>query len=313
MTPRSHDARPLYDVALLTIVVVWGVNFPIIKQALAVMHPFALNVFRFAISTVTLGAVVWLRRTPEAPSLGALFRNYGKQIVALGLIGNALYQVFFILGIARTTAGTAALIMASAPAWTVLVGHIRGSERTSGMALIGLGLSLCGTILVVLAGPGRISFSGPTFIGNMLMLGASMMWGTYTALARATTRYIPPVELTLVGLLVSLPILVLLGVPFIGGTAWGDVTWEVWLAILYSGALSTGLAVVVWNLAVKHTGAGYTSLFGNLVPLVALTAGALFLNEPLTWPQLVGGSLAIGGVLLIRFHASTRTAAARGH
>ncbi|MEZ4698707.1 MAG: DMT family transporter [Rhodothermales bacterium] len=301
-TPR--DSSGVYDLALLGAVLVWGINFPIVKNALSTMHPFALNVFRFTISTLTLGIVTRARRDADTIPLRDLFRRYGWRILLLGFVGNAFYQILFILGIARTTAGTAALIMASAPAWTMILSALRGYEGANRITVIGLLLSLCGTGLIVFAGHDRISFNNETLAGNLLLLGASIMWGSYTALARPTTRYIPPLQLSFVGLLVAMPLLVAIGVPHIQSIAWERVTWDIWLAIVYSGALSTGLAVVVWNVSVKHAGANYTALFGNLVPIVALAAGYLFLHEPVTWTQIIGGTLAIGGLLLIRYHAA---------
>ncbi|MDZ4698620.1 MAG: DMT family transporter [Rhodothermales bacterium] len=311
MSLDRASPRPTHDLALLVVVLVWGINFPILKHAVTVMHPFALNVFRFLISTLTMGAIVWSRSGGGRVGIWELFRRHALRIVVLGLIGTLLYQWFFILGIARTTAGTAALIMASAPAWTVLVGHLRGYESTSRITILGLAASLGGTALIVFAGHDRISFGNETLAGNVLILGASMMWGTYTALARPTIRYIPPLELSFVGLLVAMPFLLLLGAPHLGSILWADVTPGIWLSILYSGALSTGLAVVVWNVSVKHAGANYTALFGNLVPIVALATGAIFLDEPITRIQLVGGAMAIGGVVLMRLHGARAASRSR--
>ncbi len=303
--------RPTHDLALLAVVLVWGINFPIVKHALTVMHPFALNVFRFLVSTLTMGIVVWSRRSSDRVGLVALFGRHAVRIIVLGLVGTLFYQLFFILGIARTTSGTAALIMASAPAWTVLVGHLRGYEATDRVTVLGLAASLAGTAIIVFAGHERISFDNATLAGNVLILGASVMWGTYTALARPTSRFIPPLELSFVGLLVAMPFLMAIGLPHISTILWADVTPGIWLSIFYSGALSTGLAVVVWNVSVKHAGANYTALFGNLVPIVALATGAIFLDEPITWIQLVGGAMAIGGVVLMRIHGSSNPARTR--
>ena len=71
-------------------------------------------------------------------------------------------------------------------------------------------------------------------------------------------------------------------------------------AILYSGGLSVGIAVVIWNFAVSRVGATHTAVYGNLVPLVALTGSFLLLNERVTVLQLMGGTLIISGLLLMR-------------
>jgi drug/metabolite transporter (DMT)-like permease len=265
------------------------------------MDPFALNAIRFTVSAATMGAIVGWRRPDGAEGLWTLVRRHAGRVVVLGLIGHLFYQLFFVLGIARTTAGTAALIMASAPAWTALIGHARGYERLQPGPASGLALSLAGAALIVLAGEGRISFDSSALVGNLLIWGASVMWGTYTALAVPTTRLIPPLELSLAGLLVSLPILVGIGLPSLFAVTWADVPSTVWASIAYSGALSTGLATVIWTVSVRYVGANYTALFGNLVPLIALTTGAVFLDENITWAQVLGGTLSIGGLVLMRF------------
>ncbi len=306
MSNPSPLSRTRYDLALLLTVIVWGINFPVIKTALVAMHPFALNVFRFGVSSVTMAVVLGLRHNRGPGTLRSLLKTHPWRIAGLGLLGTLLYQVFFILGIARTTAGTAALIMASAPAWTVIAGHVRGYERLDRLTAAGLLLSLAGTAIVVFGGQERISLSDQTLAGNLLMLGASLMWGLYTAFARPSTRFIPPLELSFLGLIVALPFLVLLGLPHMVTIEWTLATWDVWLAILYSGALSTGLAVVVWNVSVKHAGANYTAVFGNLVPVVAIVGGFLLLDEPIAGAQLTGGAIAICGVLLMRFKGTIR-------
>jgi drug/metabolite transporter (DMT)-like permease len=57
---------------------------------------------------------------------------------------------------------------------------------------------------------------------------------------------------------------------------------------------------VIWTTAVKHVGASHTAVFNNLVPFVAVVGGWLFLGETVAWPQLVGGALIIGGLVVMR-------------
>jgi drug/metabolite transporter (DMT)-like permease len=69
---------------------------------------------------------------------------------------------------------------------------------------------------------------------------------------------------------------------------------------VFSGALSTGLAYALWNVAVNVVGPARTSAFNNLVPFVALATGYVLLGEPVTGIQLAGGLLIIGGLWLVR-------------
>lgn len=285
---------------LLLVVLVWGVNFPVLKAAIAVMPLLVVNAFRFLVSVTVLGALyAWRNRDDGRPFFEPM-RLYGWRIAGLGFFGYVVYQFAFIFGLDFTTSGSAALIMASSPLWTALLGYFHGSERLSGGAWLGLLLSLAGTIGVVAGSADAVEVAGTALFGNVLMLGAAVCWGVYTALSKPLLDDVSPIGLSFFGLLVGLPFLLSAGVPALDEVAWARVDLWVWLAIIFSGGLSTGIAFVVWNSAIKHVGSSQTAVFGNLVPFVALLGGVLVLGEPLLWVQIVGGLCIVGGLLLMR-------------
>ena len=73
-----------------------------------------------------------------------------------------------------------------------------------------------------------------------------------------------------------------------------------WGIIVYSGGLSTGLVLALWNNAVNHVGASHTAAYGNLVPLIALSASYVLLGETVKPIQIIGGAAVIGGLLILR-------------
>ena len=288
------------DLALLVTVLIWGLNFPIIKVALEPMPPFVVNALRFAASAVVLGALhVWQVRGRPGAFLAPL-REHPWVVVGLGLLGYVGYQVLFIVGVDATSAGSAALIIASAPVWTAVLAQLLGVERLPFAAWGGLGLSLVGTALVIVAGTAAV-FSEDTLLGNLLMLGAAVAWAAYTVLSRAVLRSgISATGLAFFGIVVSLPLLWGLGASDLGGVDWPDVDAAVWGALLFSGALSTGVAYALWNIGVQRIGPSQAAIYSNLVPVVALASGALLLGEPVTPFQLLGGVLILGGLFLMR-------------
>ncbi len=298
----SRPTAPTWkeDTALLFVVLVWGINFPVLKAALDVMPIHVVNAFRFVVSTAVLGGIYALRQRSAARGFLAPLRTHGLQVVSLGLLGYVFYQLCFIVGVNATTAGNAALIMASAPLWTALLSRLLGSEHLRRMAWIGLGVSLMGTVLVVLTGTGVVSLGAGSLFGNLLMLAAAVLWGAYTAFSKPVLHDLSPAALTFFGLLAALPFLFGIAAPSFDAVAWGEVDFWVWPAIFFSGGLSTGLAYVIWNTAVRNVGPSHTAVFNNLVPFVALLGGVLILGEPVTVAQLAGGALIIGGLLIMR-------------
>jgi drug/metabolite transporter (DMT)-like permease len=160
-TPVPSDSWKS-DASLLVVVLIWGANFPILKVALEAMPIHVLNVFRFIVSAGVLGGMyAWSRRgiSAGAPAGGffAPFRRHAGRLVVLAVIGYVLYQVCFVVGVNNTTAGSAALIMTSAPMWTAVIGRITGTEHLGRFAWLGLTVSMFGTALVVAAGSDTVA------------------------------------------------------------------------------------------------------------------------------------------------------------
>jgi drug/metabolite transporter (DMT)-like permease len=288
------------EVALLLAVVIWGLNVPLLKSALAVLHPHVVNALRMALSTLVLGGFYYREQRRHPEGFWAPMRQQGQAIFGLGMLGYVLYMYLFVSGLHGTHAGTAALIMASSPFWTAVFSHLFRIERLRRQAWLGLAVLLAGAMVVAVAGSGVVGFDRTTLSGNLLMLGSAMAWGASTTLSRPVVRRISPMGLTFFCALVGLPFLLLLALPRLPAVDWAQVTTGVWLILLYSGSLSTGVAVALWNVGIRHTGTARTAAWGNLVPFVALVCSVLLLDEPITAIQVLGGVLILTGLSVIR-------------
>lgn len=285
------------ELALLLTVLIWGLNFPIIKIALEPFPPFVVNALRFVLSLVVLGAM----HAASGRDFWDPIRRYPGLILLLGFLGYIAYQLCFIIGVDLTTAGNAALIMASAPVWTALGSRLLGLEELPAGAWIGLAMGLAGTALVVLGGDGSLDLTADTFTGNLLMLLGAALWAAYTVLSRPLMdRGVSATGLAFFGMLVSMPVLLGLGVTAWDEVNWEGVTWQAWAALAFSGGLSTGTAYAWWNVAVRSIGPAQTAMASNLVPVIALLAGALLLAEPVRLLQIVGGAAIIAGLVVMR-------------
>lgn len=288
------------EAALLFVVTVWGVNYPLLKSVLEVVHPHLINSFRFSISMLVLGGIYIYRRRRQGLSVWEPLRKYPLRIAGSGIIGFIVYQFCFIHGIHRTTAGNAALIMTSVPLWTACIGAALRTERIRGGAWFALLFVLGGAMTIVVGSAGTISFESGIFFGNVLMLCAAFSMGCYTAINKPMLRHVSATGLTSLGLMFALPVLIGMGLPEIARTDWSLVTPKHWAIIAYSGGLSTGLVLALWNNAVNHVGASHTAAYGNLVPLTALSASYLLLGETVKPVQIIGGATVIGGLLILR-------------
>ena len=287
------------EVGLLAVVLVWGINFAVIKVPLEVAPPFTVNLLRFAVSITVLGALHVRQCRARGVPTTVTFAAGPLRVVGLGLLGILAYQAGFILGVDRVSAGTAALLIASSPGWTALTAHLLRHERLLALGWIGIATSLVGVGLVVVGNPGA-AFEGDGS-GVVLMLVAALAWGVYTALARPLLqRGATALGLTYWGIVVSAPGLVALAAPELGAVDWSGFGAAEIGAVVFSGGLSTGLAYAIWNQSVLRAGASRTAAFSNLVPVVGVIAGVVLWGETVTWLQVAGGLLIVVGVVVVR-------------
>ncbi len=285
---------------LILVVLIWGFNFPIIKGVLEVMPAHAMNFFRLLVSAAVLLVYYIIQNGRTGRGFLEPMRGHARPVLALGLLGYFVYQYVFIVGINHTAAGSAALIMASVPLWAAIIGHFFGLERIRFRAWSALAIILSGTAIIVLAGAKAVAFGEDVLFGNLVMVGAAILWGSYTAFNRPVLKRVMPVELALFGLLVSLPFLFVISLPHLREIDWSHTSLLTWLEIFFSGGLSTGVASVIWSASVRDKGATHTASFGNLVPFVALFSSYFLLSESISIWQIGGGALIIGGLVWMR-------------
>ena len=101
--------------------------------------------------------------------------------------------------------------------------------------------------------------------------------------------------------------LVLLSIPPLVQLEWATISMIAWGAVIFSGVFSITLAYFFWNYGVSRLGSTRTSLYSNLTPPLALLTAWLLLGETLTFIQIGGGLLALGGVALARRYTYSLT------
>ncbi len=296
MSPTPPPAPPSHRIAQLAPLVVaaiWGLNLVVMKAAfVAGLHPFAFNAARLVLSAAVLA--VCLRLLPNARSKGPL--PWGR-ILVIGLFGSLLNQCVSVAGVSLTTAGNAALLGATSPVWTALLAAVFRIERVRGRTWTAIVITLIGSAVIVFASHG-IDLRSQYLLGNVLVLTAALLWALTTTLSTPLVGVVLPTRLALWSTTLVLPFHGLL-LGFYAPTSW-DLGGAQWGRIAYAGVLSTGIAYILWNRTIKDAGPSLAAVYANLVPVFALAASALLLDETITATQLGGGTLIVTGVLLAR-------------
>jgi drug/metabolite transporter (DMT)-like permease len=292
-TPRA--GAWLTDLMLLTMALLWGVNFSVVKYGTRVLPPLAFNALRVALATVVLGGLALALRR-DRPSRGDMVR-----LAVLGLLGHGVYQYCFIEGIARSTVATSALVLASSPALIGVVGRAMGVERPSGRAWAGIALQLLGMAGVVLGSAVQPAASAEApLLGALILLAGSVSWAFYAVLLKPLTLRVHPIHLSAFTLLGGVGVLVGLGTPALLALDAAAVPAAGWGAVAYAGLAAMVLAYLFYYRGVRVLGPVRTAMYGNLQPLIAMAVAYLTLREvPTAW-QLGGAAAITTGLLVSR-------------
>jgi drug/metabolite transporter (DMT)-like permease len=283
----------LTDVLLFTMAVIWGVNFVVVKYATRIFNPVAFTGLRVGTAALFLATMMLLRGGIS------LRRSDIARLLLLGVLGNGLYQLFFIHGVARTRAGNAALIIGAAPAFIALIARARGLERVKRMTLVGIALSVFGVGLVI-AGSAASSHGETTLLGSILVFFGVLCWSTYTIGLQPYATRVDVIQLSAVTSIGGAIPLILASTPALMATNWSAVGIGGWLALLYSSVLSMGVAYFFWYRGLRVLGPTRTAVYANLQPIVALLVAWPLLGEVPTIFQGVGAVTIIAGVFLTR-------------
>jgi len=282
----------MVDCALLLLVVIWGLNFAAIKFALAQFDPLAYSALRFVTASLVLLAIAAAR-----PKGIHIARRDWPAVVALGLVGHTAYQIMFAYGLRDSSTGNAALILALVPVFVAVIGTATGLEGLRAVGWLGVGASFGGITLLVLGAPGA---GGATVTGDLRTLGGALAWSLYTVFGRPLLVRYSPLVLTAVTMAVGAAGLAVAGLPALLSMEPSQLSMAAWAAWAYATFAGLVVAYVIWYTGVQRLGGARTAVYSNLVPVVALVVGWVFLGETLAPLQAAGAGLAIGGVALAR-------------
>ena len=299
-------ASPI-DALLLLMVLIWGANYSIVKAVFREVDPQAFNAVRMTLATMLFLIVMGVSRRRAVAAAGGVFytparftaRDWGR-LAWLGAIGHFGYQVLFVGGLHRTSVANSSLIIAASPVIIALGSAVVRHERVGRLHWAGALLSMAG--IWVVAGRGA-ALGGRGFTGDLMMFAAVLCWATYTIGAEPLMVRHSPVGVT--GLSLMFGTLLYVPVTFTRITAvnWTGVSPAVIGALLYAAVFAMCVAYTIWYTAVRAIGSSRTSIYSNLIPIVAMLTAVTFLGERVGARQVSGVALVLAGVALTRLRA----------
>ncbi len=285
--------RPRSALILLGVVILlWGVNWPIMKSGLASISPFTFAASRMVLGGITMFIVAGLSGLLSWPH-----RQDWPVIVSVGLIQMATFIGMVTFALQFVPAGRSSILAYTTPLWVLPISVLLLREPVGRMKMAGFLLGFAG--IVVMFNPAAFDWSDPdVLLGNGVLMFAAMMWAVLIVQIRSHKWHGTPLSLVpwqfAVGTLALVPVAFYL-------EADQPIRWsgELWAILLYNGPVATGFCTWAIVTVTRALPALTTSLGTLGVPVTGVIASAIVLGEPITGSKLGGLLLIIGGLAVL--------------
>lgn len=283
--------RPAIYLLLATVVLLLGLNWPIMATGIQSISPIWMGVFRVAgaaVVVITIGAVQGKMSVPPRRDL--------PMIVSLAVFRLAAVFVLVFTALQMVPPGRSSVVVWTTSLWTVPIAAIFIGERMSGRRWVGLALGVAGVI--VLFEPWSFDWEEPgVALGHALLILAAITNAATSVHIRGHRWTITPLEAIPWQLLGAAIPLVILGLIVEGAPVIDWTPQLVWI-VLYQGMLATGIAFWAQIVILRNFSAVSTNLTLMAVPVVGVASSAILLGEEVTTALAIGLILVIVGVAL---------------
>ncbi len=280
---------------MLMAVVFWAINFSLIKIALREFSPLAFNGIRMVVASVILVSFFLISKE----GLSVTRSDFWK-IIVLGLVGNTVFQMFFIHGLNWSTASNTAIVMAMTPVFVALLSTSSKQEKIHWAAWMGIVVSFVGLYLVLTKQPGVFRFSWQEIRGDLLILFGNLCWAVYTVFSKPLLERMSPLKLTSTTMAVGAFFYLPFCLKDIARLPLSKITSGAWGALLYSSLFALTLSYLIWYRSVKRVGNTKTAIYGNITPILTVIIAYFFIAERITLLQGIGAGIIILGVYFTR-------------
>ena len=291
--PEPGGRNGVYALLLLQALLASGTHL-VAKVVVTQIDAFTLTLVRSLIAT---GGMVLVLR--GAGGRLGIERKDLPLILFLAFLAVPVNQFLFLVGIRYTTASNAALLYATTPILVVLFSRWLLGEKLTRQRIAGVLLGFAGVTIVIFER--GIDASVDNLAGNLIIYCAVLAWGLYTVLGKRLIATYGPIRSTSLTLIIGTFLFLPVGIWSAAQFPYGRLSLDSWLQILYLGLITSVVAYLLWYYALSRAEAGKVAVFTNLQPLLTTILAVLLLNQDVTVAFVVGGSVALGGVVLAQF------------
>jgi len=290
--------------AMAITVLSWGGMFPVGKAMLATLDPYAITSVRYGCGAVILLAILWLVEG-NAPFV-ALRRDPRRwALFFYGSMGFAGFSLFNFEGLRLTSPQQAAIIAGMQPLMIALTQWVLRGVRPARPTLICVVVAFCGCAVVVSKGDFTSLALKGSVGGDLLVLVAAICWVVYTLAAARFSDWSPLRYTALSCGLGTFSILVISALAVLVGHAHvpslQQLESQLW-PMVFLVVMTSVVAVLLWNVGVKHLGALNASLLGNFIPVVVFVIG-IVMGQDIAAAEFIGAGIVLAALIANNLYA----------
>ncbi|MCA1629572.1 MAG: EamA family transporter [Acidobacteria bacterium] len=272
---------------------IWSSTWLFIKLGLEDLPPVTFAGVRFVVASLALGAFVAVARRP----LPRARREWGL-IALTGVMAFSLNYGLLFWGEKYVSSGLAALLQTSIPVFGLVIGHLHlPNERMTRRKVAGVLIGIAG-VAFILTHQKEENGAAALWGGAAIVLGAFCV-AYANVLIKARGARIDPAAMALGQMVCGFVPLLLFGAAFEGNPLKLRWTPLAIVCLLYLSLVGSALAFLLFYWLVRNMDVTKTMLIPLVTPVIALTLGAIFLHEALTWRVAAGGAAVLCGIALI--------------
>ena len=291
-------------IAAIAMMVVWGVNFTVVKIVLDEVGVGPFLFLRFLITPLLgflLLALIYRRHLRKSWPR----REDLPRFVVCGLIGHTIHVGLVTYGINLSTAFSSALVLTSGPLFTLLILALLGAEKLRARQLAGTLFAFAGIVLF-LSDKFMHGFS-LAGAGDLVLLFAASLFSLYTVISKPLVERYGPLNVMCYSLLFGAPPLVLATLPAFIGAPLDDIGAGVWFGVFWAIAISSFLGWIAWAWVNSVRGLARSAPLQYLMPPIAGLVAWWTLGETFTWLKIAGAAIAMAGIAWAQLGAKSAT------
>ncbi|HKR07408.1 MAG TPA: DMT family transporter [Bacteroidia bacterium] len=271
---------------------IYGANYSIAKKVM----PEYISPFGFIVVRVVCAAIMFF--------IAGLFvkekieKKYFKKLILCALFGVALNQLLFFWGLSKTAPINAALMMTTNPIMVLVMAHFILNEKIAWLKIIGIVAGIAGASTLIVFGK-QVSLTSETAIGDCMVLVNSLSFAIFLIMVKPLMMKYHVVTIMkwvfLFGAFMALPF----GFEQCMDARWSELTFNLWMGVIYVVAGTTFIAYFLNVIALKHLSPSVVSFYIYLQPVFATIFSLIFSEGGPNVLQLVSAILIFTGVYLV--------------